>query len=112
MKMSDSQESCWDSGFVFSSVCEPKVIFYIRNSTVKHTHKNKLICVCKTVIIEYTQDSFRIAFAEQKLGYSPDTETKSCKQASALFFFLQVLWWQFWNKNQNGQRKLNPKGSP
>lgn len=60
-------------------------------------------------MIEYFQDSIRIAFAEQKLEYSPGTETKYCKQASAFFFRFYDD--NFGTKNKM-EKKLNPKGSP
>lgn len=37
-------------------------------------------------MMEYVWNSFRTAFAEQKLEYSPDSETKYFKQASAFLF--------------------------
>lgn len=86
---SDCQESCWDPlrSVVFSSFCEHKTIFGIRNySIVKYRQKCKLTCVCKTPMMEYVWNSFRTAFAEQKLEYSPDSETKYFKQASAFLF--------------------------
>lgn len=90
VKIPDAQECCWDLGFVFSSFCEDKTIVSIRNnSIVKYRQKCKLTCVCKTPMIEYIWNSFRIAFAGQKLEYSPDAETKYLK---SLCFFLQV--WQ------------------
>jgi len=50
---------------------------------------------------EYIWESFRIAFAEQKLKCSPDSKTKYCKQTSAFF---SRFYDNYFNKKQNGEK--------